>query len=63
MFGRAIGMNCLSAFLKILKLPKWNKGNFKILKNNNGDLSQKSPKPNMFLLINHTNPKNSLYWN
>ena len=41
----------------------WNKGNFKILKNNNGDLSQKSPKPNMFLLINHTNPKNSLYWN
>ena len=25
-------MNCLSAFLKILKLLEWNEGNFKILK-------------------------------
>ena len=28
-----------SAFLKILKLSEWNEGNFKIFKNQEGDLS------------------------
>ena len=36
------------------KLPECN---FKIFKYHNVDLSQKSPEPNMWLLVNHT------YWN
>ena len=32
---------------------------FKILKNHEGDLSQKSPKPNMWLLVNHMKPTNT----
>ena len=32
-------------------------GNFKIFKNQEGDLSPKSHEPNMWLLINHTKPR------
>ena len=28
-----------------------------------GDLSWKSPEPNMWLLVNHMKPTNTLYWN
>ena len=35
-----LGINCPSAFLKILELPEWNKGNSKIFKNHEGDLPQ-----------------------
>ena len=45
--GSRFGINCPSAFLKILKLPKSNEGNFKIFKNHEGDLSQQLPEPNM----------------
>ena len=38
-------------------------GNFKIFKNHEGDLSQKSAEPNMWLLVNHTKTKSTLYWN
>ena len=41
--GRRFGINCSSAFLKIFK-------------SNEGDFSQKSPEPNMRLLVNHTKP-------
>ena len=37
--GGQFGINCPSAFLKILKLAEWNEGNFKIFKNHGGDLS------------------------
>ena len=40
-----------------------NEGNFKIFKNHQGDLSQKLHEPNMWLLVNHTKPRNTLYWN
>ena len=60
--GGRFRINCSSAFLKILKLPEWNEGNFKIFKNHEDDLSQKSPEPNTWLLVNHTKPKNTLYW-
>ena len=45
------------------KSPSLYSGNFKISENHEGDLSQKSPKPNMQLLVNHTKPTNTLYWN
>ena len=57
------GINCPSAFLKILKLLELDKGNFKIFKNHEGDLSQKLPEPNICLLVNHTKPTSTLYWN
>ena len=36
---------------------------FKIFKNHKGDLSQKLPKPKMWLVVHHTKPTNTLYWN
>ena len=57
------GINCPSAFLKILKLSESNVGNFKIFKNHEGDLSQKAFQRNMWLLVNHTKPTNVLYHN
>ena len=50
------GLNFSSAFLKISKLPEWNKGNFKIFRNHKGDLSPKSPEPSMWLLVNQSKP-------
>ena len=47
--------------IKILKFPEQNKGNFKILKNHEGNLSQKSPEPIMRLLVSHTKTTNTLY--
>ena len=34
-----------------------------IFKNQEGDLSQKLLEPKMWLLVNHTNRKNTLHWN
>ena len=54
-FGRAIWyklLQCIFEKFEFLKL--WNEGNFKISKNHEGDISQKSPEPNMWLLDNHT---------
>lgn len=45
--GGQFGTNCLSVFLKILKLSELNKGKFKIFKIHKGDLSQKSPEQNV----------------
>ena len=61
--GGRFRMNCPKAFSKILKLPEWNQGNFKIFKNYENDLSPKSPPTKMWLLVNHTKPKSILYWN
>ena len=41
--GGQFGINYPSVFLKVLKLAKWNKGNFKVFKNHEGHLFQKSP--------------------
>ena len=38
-------INYMSAFVKILKLPKLNEGNLKIFKSHKRDLSQKLPEP------------------
>ena len=35
----------------------------KIFKNHESDLTQTSPEPNMWLLVNHTKPRNTSYWN
>ena len=59
-FGEQFGINWPNAFLEILKLAEWDEGNFKIFKYE-GDLSQKSSKPNMWLLVNHAKPTNTLY--
>ena len=42
-----IGINCPSAFLKVLKLPVWNESNFKIFKKREIDLSKKLPESNV----------------
>ena len=55
--GGWFGINCPSAFLKSFEK------NFKRFKNHDGDLSQKSPEPNMWLLVNQTKPTNTLCWN
>ena len=49
--GGGFEINCLSAFLKILKYS------FKFFKNHDGDLSQKPPERNMWLLVSDNNPK------
>ena len=41
--------------------PYSSKVNFKIFKNREGDLFKKLPKPNIWLLVNHTKPTNTLY--
>ena len=46
--GGQFGIKSPTSFLKILKFCK-----SKILKYHEGDLSQKSPKQNMWLLVNH----------
>ena len=48
--------NFQSVFLKILKMPY-----FKIFKNLDGDVPQKSPRPNARLLVNHTKPTSTFY--
>ena len=40
-----------------------NEGNFNIFRNHEGDLSQKSPNPNMWLLVNHSKASNTFYCN
>ena len=61
--GRRLRINFPSSFLKMLKLSEKSESNFKIFKNHEGDLSQKLRKPNMWLLVNHTKPTNTFYWN
>ena len=61
MFRRAIWDTLPEDILKILKLPEQNGGNLKTFKNHEGDLSQKSLKPNVWLLVKKL--RNTLYWN
>ena len=49
--GGRFEINCPSVSLKILELPEWTEDNFNILKNHEGDLSQKSPDPNIWYLL------------
>ena len=58
--GGQLGINCPSAFLKMFTLLELNESNFKILKKYEHDLSQKSSERNMWLLVNRTNPTNTL---
>ena len=53
MFGRAIWDKLLECIFETF----WN---FKIFKNHEGALSQKLLKPNMWLLVNHTKPTNTV---
>ena len=41
------------------KLPECICTNFKIFKNHEGDLSEKCPESNMWLLVNHIKPTNT----
>ena len=59
--GGQFGINYPSAFLKVLKLAKWNEGNFKVFKNHEGHLFQKSP--DQTFLVNQIKSKKALYWN
>ena len=51
MFGRAIWDKLPECIFENFK--------FKIFKNHEDDLSQKSPEPNMWLLVNQTKPTNT----
>ena len=53
--GGQFVINCPSAFLKFFKYK--NEGNFKFLKNLEGDLP---PELNIRLLVNHAKPTNTL---
>ena len=57
MFGRAIWDKLPECIFENAGVKR----NFKIFKNLEGNLSQKSPEPNMWLLVNHTTPTNILY--
>ena len=61
MFGRAIWDKLPECIFEKFILPRQNEGNFKIFKNHEGYLSPKSPEPNMWLLVNHIEPTNTLY--
>ena len=50
-FGR---INCPSVFFEILNLAGCNESNFKIFKNDEGNLSQTPLELNMWLLVNNT---------
>ena len=56
--GGQVGINCSNPFLKILKFQF-----SKIFKYDEDDLAQKSHERNMRLLVNHTKPTNTQYWN
>ena len=53
MRGGRFGINGPSDFLKILKFQNFSKG----------DSSKKLPEPDIWLLVNHTKPTNTLYLN
>ena len=58
MLGRA---ECV--FENFWKLSEGNEYNFKIFKVHEGDLFQKLPQQNMWLLVNHTKLANTQYRN
>ena len=57
MVGRGICDKLPWCIFENFEKPEWNEGNFKIVKDHEGDLFQKLPEPNMSLLVNHTKPK------
>ena len=59
MFGRAIWDKMPECIFENFEIARVKRGQFR----NDGDLSQKLPEPNMWLLVNHTKPTNTLYWN
>ena len=63
MFGMAICNKLLQCIFENFEIAWKNEGNFKIFKNQEDDLCQKSPEPNMWLIVNHTKATKSLYWN
>ena len=62
MFGKPIWDKLPECIFENFEIES-NVGNFKILKNHDGDLSQKAFQPNMWLLVNHTKPTKVLYHN
>ena len=48
-FGGQFGINYPSVFLKVLKLAKWNEGNFKVFKNHEGH-SKNHPTKHFWLI-------------
>ena len=55
--------NCMFGRMIWDKLPECIFEKFKSLKNHEGDSSPKFPKSNTWLLVNHTRPSNTLFWN
>ena len=61
MLGRAIWDKLSECIFENFEIARVKPGNFKIFENYEGGLSQKSPEPNMWLLVNHTKPTKTLY--
>ena len=61
MFGRVILDKLPKYIFENFEIARESETNFKILKNHEGDLSQKWPEPNMWLLVNHAKPTSTLY--
>ena len=60
MFGRAIWDKLPECIFENFEIKR---EHFQISKNHEGDLSQISPEANIWLLVNHTKPSNTLYLN
>ena len=63
MFGRAISDKLPEGIFENFEITRVKQGQFQIFKNYDGDLSQKLPEANMWLLVNHTKPTKTLYCN
>ena len=63
MFARGIWDNLLNCIFENFEIVPVKLGQFINFKNHEGDLSQKLPEPNMWLLVKHTKPIKTLYWN
>ena len=63
MFARAIWDKLPESIFENFEIAQVEWGQFQIFKNHEGDLSHKFLEPNMWLLINHTKPTNTLHWN
>ena len=63
MFGKMIWGKLPECIYESFEIVRVERGQFQNFQKSRGWLIPKSPEPNMWLLVNHTEPRNTLYWN